>query len=74
MGLISRVKSHKAKLNNEINNDTFKCIKKPGTPEGYRSINVVRRFPIKVVYIMTNIYIVSRTHTRKNEVTVTLSK
>ena len=36
------------------------------------SINVVRRYQRKVVYIMTNIQTVSIIHTRKNEIKVNL--
>ena len=42
-----RVQSHKAKLKKETNNDTFRLIQKPGTPEGHRSMtlqfNVIKK-------------------------------
>ena len=75
MGIGSRLQSHKAKLNKETNDDTFRRIQNPGTPKCHRSVishsnvikNVVKRYPRKVVYIVTNIQTVSRTHTRKDE-------
>ena len=29
---------HKAKPKKEINDDTFRCLQNPGTPEGHRSM------------------------------------
>ena len=39
MGLVARVQSHKAKLKKETNNDNFRHIQKPVTPEGHRSMS-----------------------------------
>ena len=52
MGVGYRVQSHKDKLNKETNDDTFRCIQNPGTPEGHRSMishfNVIKKFGQKV--------------------------
>ena len=52
MGLISRVKSHKAKLKKYTNYDTSRRIQKPGTPKGHRSMtshfNVINKCGQKV--------------------------
>ena len=38
MGLVSRVHNHKAKINKDINNDTFGPMQNPGTPEHHKSM------------------------------------
>ena len=47
MGLVSTIKTHKAKLNKENNNDTSSNMQKPGTSQGHRSItyhfNLIKR-------------------------------
>ena len=41
------MQTHKAKLKKETNNDNFRLIQKPGTPEGHRSmtshLNVINK-------------------------------
>ena len=52
MGFGSRLQSHKAKLNKETNDDTFRCLQNPGTPEGHGSTtphsNFINKFGQKV--------------------------
>ena len=52
MGIVSRVKSQKAKLKKETNYDYFRHLQNPGTPEGYRSMtshfNVINKCGQKV--------------------------
>ena len=47
MGLEYRVQIHKSKLKNETNDDTFRRIQNPGTPQGHMSItshfNVIKK-------------------------------
>ena len=38
MGVEDRLQPHKAKLKKETNNNTFRCLKNPGIPEGHRSM------------------------------------
>ena len=52
MGIGDRVKSQKARLKKETNNDTFRNLQKPGTPKGHRSMtshfNIIKKFGQKV--------------------------
>ena len=57
MGVGARVQLNKDKLKKEINNNTFRGLQKPVTPEGQRSMtshfnvikNVVISYPGKVI-------------------------
>ena len=52
MGIGARVQSHKAKINKETKNDTFRRLQKPVTPEGHMSMtshfNVINKCGQKV--------------------------
>ena len=38
MGIEARVQSHKAKIKKETKDDNFRGLRKPGTPEGHKSM------------------------------------